>query len=121
MHIVLVSTARGHEMAFVEVGSFHYPLTPAIPCLHTRAGNYIFPLQEGVYYGISLPECVYMMMALTVVHSFLVFFSVRGIPEAYHAALDRVLTALTQFRLESAISTPQVDTSPPPAVCFSVR
>lgn len=58
MHIVLVSTERGHEMAFVEVGAFHYPLTPAIPCLRAVGGSYIMPLQEDVFYGLSLPEYV---------------------------------------------------------------
>lgn len=56
MHVALVSTERGHEMAFIEVGTFHYPLTPVIPCLRSVAGSYIFPLQEDVFYGISLPE-----------------------------------------------------------------
>lgn len=65
MHIVLVSTVHGHEMAFIEVGNFHYPLTPAIPCLRSLAGSYILRLQDDIFYGLSLPEYVHSPVLLS--------------------------------------------------------
>jgi len=57
-------------VSFLELGSFHFPLTSDVPCLRTYSGLYMLPFSDEIAYGISLPEKV---------------------PDPYKAVLNRVL------------------------------